>query len=307
MQPPARPLVRTGSTGNNPPRQPPQTPVQQAPRPNINAFPGAQNRGPPGGARPPQQQFNQNQNQNQNRPAAQPHPNANANANPNPQTHMTPPPAAAPSDGEIIGFFSAKAVTVVGEAAGVSKTGQTFNPRLESPSIRKTPGIDHTKSKPLTRTGQHVPPPSQADDDDKTENSNGAVASAGLSAGINKPGGQQQQQQQQPPRPVPGHGLGRPGNMVNPQLDHTRRIGAPGSSSPLGNRGQYRPLTVKRPAAGGDGAGNGAGNGAGAGAGAGVGVGGGQGGRTALTDVSNAPVNGNVVGGGGDFKRQRTS
>jgi hypothetical protein len=26
-----------------------------------------------------------------------------------------------------------------------------------------------------------------------------------------------------------------------------------------------------------------------------------------LTDVSNAPVNGNVVGGGGDFKRQRTS
>jgi DNA repair and recombination protein RAD52 len=78
--------------------------------------------------------------------------------------------------------------------------------------------------------------------------------------------------------------------MLNPQLDHSRRIGAPISSSPLGNRGQFRPPTIKRPA-GGDGT-----------------V------RVPLEDVSNAPLGaGGGMGGGGlgvkgpDLKRQRTS
>jgi DNA repair and recombination protein RAD52 len=99
-------------------------------------------------------------------------------------------------------------------------------------------------------------------------------------------------------------GVGRPlGNVINPQLDHARRIGAPGSSSPLGNRGQFRPLTVKRPA-GGDGGAPAGGNGAA----------GGAAGRVPLGDVSNHPVGGGAAGGGGgdggggpEAKRQRTS
>jgi DNA repair and recombination protein RAD52 len=36
-------------------------------------------------------------------------------------------------------------------------------------------------------------------------------------------------------------------NIVNPQLDATRRIGAPGSASPMANRNMYKPPTMKRP------------------------------------------------------------
>jgi len=36
-------------------------------------------------------------------------------------------------------------------------------------------------------------------------------------------------------------------NIVNPQLDATRRIGAPGSPSPMANRNMYKPPTMKRP------------------------------------------------------------
>jgi len=40
----------------------------------------------------------------------------------------------------------------------------------------------------------------------------------------------------------------RTGNVVNPHLDQTRQVGAPGGrGSPLANRGQYRPPSMKRP------------------------------------------------------------
>jgi DNA repair and recombination protein RAD52 len=42
------------------------------------------------------------------------------------------------------------------------------------------------------------------------------------------------------------------GNPINPSLNQARQIGAPGSHSPMGNRGQYKPPTMtKRPADGG--------------------------------------------------------
>jgi DNA repair and recombination protein RAD52 len=114
------------------------------------------------------------------------------------------------------GFFSARAAARIPEGVDAdplppSHTSNlpAFNPNLESPSIRKTPGIDHKKSKPLTRDGKHVPGGSQA------------AASAGP--------------EQRP-------------SIMNPHLDATRRIGAPGGSSPVGNRGQYKPPTMmKRP------------------------------------------------------------
>lgn len=115
------------------------------------------------------------------------------------------------------GFFSARAAANVPEGTNIEPLPTNvsnlaaFNPRAESPSIRKTPGVDHTKTKPLTRDMKHVPGSTQA-------------AISAVAAGP----------------------LARP-NVLNPQLDATRRIGAPGASSPLSNRGGYRPPTVKRP------------------------------------------------------------
>ena len=222
MQPPSRPLVRSGSAGSNPPRQP-QTPhQQQSPRPATNSFAGAQNNTSNPNPRPPLQQFNQNRNS----PA--PPPAGAAQSHNSGQSNTAAPP-------ETVGFFSARAVTHIPEEAIANghiapKGGQVFNPRAESPSIRKTPGIDHTKSKPLARNGQHVPPPASGD------------ATTGSPSGGTAPSAAKVMQRPGPP-------MAR-GNVVNPQLDHTRRIGAPGSSSPLANRNQYRPPTMKRPSGG---------------------------------------------------------
>lgn len=71
-------------------------------------------------------------------------------------------------------------------------------------------------------------------------------------------------------------------NLANPQLDATRRIGAPGSPSPMsmGNRNSYKPPTMtKRPMV--------------------------DAGRAPLTDLQ---TNGNELAGdahGGEAKRQR--
>lgn len=124
-----------------------------------------------------------------------------------------------------------------------------FNPHAESPSIRKTPGIDHTKSKPVGRNGQHVAPAEKTDSDLGGRNPGAASIPVGAGAGRTGPGAN-----------VGGGGLGagagqqqgltpaQGGNIVNPQLSQARRIGAPvGPGSPLGNRGQYRPPTIKRP------------------------------------------------------------
>jgi DNA repair and recombination protein RAD52 len=143
------------------------------------------------------------------------------------------------------GFFSARAAamlpegqTTEGVPAPLPNHLPAFNPHAESPSIRKTPGIDHKTSKPLTRDLKHIPGSSQA-----------VAASPG-------------------PKTT---------NIVNPQLDATRRIGAPGSFSPMANRGSFK-QPLKRPVD----------NGAN---------------RTPLTDLpANGPVGGDA---GGDTKRQR--
>ncbi|KAH6722569.1 RAD52 DNA repair protein [Leptodontidium sp. MPI-SDFR-AT-0119] len=122
------------------------------------------------------------------------------------------------------GFFSARAAQMLPE--GTTTDGApppaipahlpVFNPHAESPSIRKTPGIDHKSSKPLTRDLKHVPGSSQA------------VGAPGAGAGAGPAG----------PR----------SNIMNPQFDNTRRIGAPGSPSPMMNRNSYKPPTMsKRP------------------------------------------------------------
>jgi DNA repair and recombination protein RAD52 len=86
------------------------------------------------------------------------------------------------------------------------------------------------------------------------------------------------------------------GNVLIPQLDQARRIGAPGNAgSPLANRGQYRPPTMKRPLPSEGPAAAGGGN-----------IGGGAG-RTPLADVSNGGVVAAGVNVAADVKRQKTS
>ncbi|KAB5525722.1 DNA repair and recombination protein rhm52 [Coniochaeta sp. 2T2.1] len=281
MQPPSRPMTRTGSGGSTFNRGP-QTPNQQQ-NARSNQFNGAQNQGNQQGHHPPQQY-------NQNRPQQQHSNNNNNNSNSHPsnasnssstttmsngsshQTPQQPQTTSAPGTGSGappaggVGFFSARAVKEIPEDALSTgstlapQAGQVFNPRAESPSIRKTPGIDHTKSKPLARNGQHVAPPSTQEKAAAAGAGASAAPAFGTAAGAaSRPVPQQQQ---------------RPGNVVNPQFDAARRIGAPGGpGSPLANRGQYRPPTIvnKRPLEGGA-----------------------AGGRAPLADVSN-----NVGGGNG--------
>ncbi|EOO02594.1 putative dna repair and recombination protein rhm52 protein [Phaeoacremonium minimum UCRPA7] len=140
--------------------------------------------------------------------------------------------------GETTGFFSARAVSILSSQKPdaepalpqAPQVGQVFNPHAESPSIRKTPGIDHTTSKPLARTGQHVAPAKPSETGSNGTSGPPVPANAAAAKGLS-------------PAVPPVRG-----NVLNPSLDHARRIGAPGGpGSPLANRGQYRPPTIKRP------------------------------------------------------------
>ncbi|KAI0479766.1 hypothetical protein F4859DRAFT_513268 [Xylaria cf. heliscus] len=231
------------------PPRPPHTPHQQVPR-------------PPG-------QFQGRPNPQQQPPRPQNHTNITAQQSAANNRMMTPPPNAIsrPPSGmnvpngapnEPTAFFSARSVKDIpesadpGTAAIMERGAKVFDPRAESPSIRKTPGIDHRSSKPVSKTGVHVDP-------------------------VKRETNQQ--------RPA----MSGPPNVVNPSLSQMRQIGAPGAAgSPLANRGQYRPPTMKRPAPAG-------------------GPDGGGGSRAPLTEVStNGPPT--APGAAGiDAKRQKTT
>lgn len=137
---------------------------------------------------------------------------------------MAPP--QQPPPGEPVAFFSARATLDSNQSNGNQhQQKQLFNPKAESPSIRKTPGIDHTSSKPVARNGQHVPPAnSQAQSATPSGNTGGFTSlRQSISSSQAKSG------------------------ATNTSLDQTRRLGAPGGlGSPLANRGQYKPPTMKR-------------------------------------------------------------
>ena len=172
----------------------------------------------------PLQQMN-----NQNRPQGMSShvqlPGAPASFNPNigppPQqgavlTRAGPPSNTPPSkpsgSAEIdppVGFFTARAAECLQNASGLPPNVPLFNPHAESPSIRKTAGVDHTKTKPVVRDSIAAP----------------AATSVNQSL---------------PPARM---------NFVNPQTDQTRRIGMPGTGSPMQNRNSYKPpQMMKRPA-----------------------------------------------------------
>lgn len=57
-----------------------------------------------------------------------------------------------------VGFYTARVAETVQNASGVPIKVPSFNPHLESPSIRKTAGIDHSKTKPVGRDIVGAPP-----------------------------------------------------------------------------------------------------------------------------------------------------
>ena len=120
-----------------------------------------------------------------------------------------------------VGFFTAKAAESLQQnVTALPPNIKPFNPHAESPSIRKTPGIDHSKTTPVNK--DLVPLPVQAH---TTDLGNTTI------------------RPNPPPRMAP--------NFVNPQGDQIRRIGMPGAPSPLQNRHSYKPpQMLKRPAEG---------------------------------------------------------
>lgn len=140
------------------------------------------------------------------------------------ESSMAPP--QQPPPGEPVAFFSARSTLDPNHTSGNQiQQKQLFNAKAESPSIRKTPGIDHTSSKPVARSGQHVPPAnSQAQSSTPSGNTGGFTS---LRQSISSSQAK--------------------GSAMNTSLDQARRIGAPGGpGSPLANRGQYKPPTMKR-------------------------------------------------------------
>ena len=200
-----------------------------------------------------------------------------------PQQHQYPP-AQQPPSGEI-GFFSAKGVVNAPEGKDpdtmITANAPRFDPKHESPSIRKTPGIDHSSSKPVSRNGTHVPPASSQSNNGTSGHSNGGLTGPGRPGGF--VGGFK--------APVPKRLHGS--NVVNPHMNQARQIGAPGGgASPLANRGQYKP-PMKRPMTG-DYQGQGQGPGPGPG-------------RPPLNDLSNHPNGNGTVIAGQDIKRVKMS
>ncbi len=56
-----------------------------------------------------------------------------------------------------VGFFTARAAETLQSGPGLPVKAPAFDPHLESPSIRKTAGIDHTKTKPVGREAVGAP------------------------------------------------------------------------------------------------------------------------------------------------------
>ncbi|KAK5720841.1 DNA repair protein rad52 [Elasticomyces elasticus] len=173
-----------------------------------------------GGNKPPQQQH-QNQHQNTNGGAQQQHTNP-----------LPPPPPAAPNQhpelplprepppGAPDGFITARSTAGLQGVARISAPDVPvpFNPHADSPSIRRTHGVNPGKSAAVMRTAISAGPIT--------------VPPANGNGGMVTPGRQVR-------------------NFVEPAADTNRRIGAPGGMGGRGS-GAFRAPTsvvgVKRPA-----------------------------------------------------------
>lgn len=128
------------NAGNPAPRQVP--PIARQPQPAVPN----QGRPVPAAGQP--------SNMPNNRPPVPPQ------ARPGPDSNLPNPNAQQPNQGanqpppgsQSVGFFSARAADSLRDnPTGPPVQGSQFDPHAESPSIRKTAGVDHTKSVPISK------------------------------------------------------------------------------------------------------------------------------------------------------------
>ncbi|KAL4921215.1 hypothetical protein BDW62DRAFT_141624 [Aspergillus aurantiobrunneus] len=88
----------------------------------------------------------------------------------NPPVKNMPPPGTPGIDGQgpnVVGFLSARGVDMLRENPQSAAAAPVFDPHAESPSIRKTAGVDHTKSVPISKlmlSSSASPAPNQTRD-----------------------------------------------------------------------------------------------------------------------------------------------
>ncbi|KAL1302147.1 hypothetical protein AAFC00_002580 [Neodothiora populina] len=141
--------------------------------------------------------------------------NSNGKLTPPDNENQQAPQAMATPRNAPVGFVSGKAATALtdGDPAAITP----FDPHHESPSIRRTQGVDQRKSVPIRRSEIGAPPAPEVP--------------------LIKPAG------------APGGASGARPNFVNPSMDPNRRIGVPAQmASPMSNRNAYKPPSLlKRP------------------------------------------------------------
>jgi DNA repair and recombination protein RAD52 len=214
-----------------------QQPNRVASMPNVRQFSGGpqpnghqarpqappqtfSNNQPPNRMMPPPQQANNNNNHS-NQNGFRSNPSSASDSTTTSGRPITPPeglvtpsevPAHVPS-GFISGATAAALTEKVPEAGAIPAI-KAFDPHQESPSIRRTQGIDVRKSGPIKRVEVGVPTMPIPD---------GKLAMNGAGAAKS--------------------------NFVNPGMDASRRVGMPGGmqQSPLANRSAYKPPAMKRP------------------------------------------------------------
>jgi DNA repair and recombination protein RAD52 len=130
-----------------------------------------------------------------------------------------------------VGFITARGAEIV-QATNVPlpQGVPIFNPHADSPSIRKTTGVNHNRSGPITRQTVGVAQPVGLPAGSITAN---CSANAGNSASLATGG-----------VVTPSRVGNTPSNFINPQADVNRRIGMPpgvAMQSPVANRSAYKP------------------------------------------------------------------
>jgi len=172
--PPAGPFDPNSVTPSKPERWNVPNPASRQPlapnaRPNPSAIPGPQR---PMAA--PGVPYNNPNIRPSVAPQSHPVPNNNPQ-NPNGPPQVKREPQAPnqdpnqPPGSQVVGFFSARAADMLRDNPTLGPIqGSQFDPHAESPSIRKTAGVDHTKSVPISRPmltgGSGSPPPNNSRD-----------------------------------------------------------------------------------------------------------------------------------------------
>lgn len=136
-----------------------------------------------------------------------------------------------------VAFFSARAVDALREnPQTASNTAPKFNPHAESPSIRKTAGIDHSKSVPISKPMLSSLSQTQGTSTPHTRDFINPSSDAHRRIG------------------APSSGIGRPGlgtspyrPLTRPNNNNNQQVNQQGQSTDTGTSGP-QPTGLKRPA-----------------------------------------------------------